>query len=205
MGFGVAGVLPGGSTVKNVLIVYATREGQTEKIARRIGAVIESMGLPVRLLDVEHPVQGAALEEAGAILVGSPLRANGYLSAIVRFIRRQRSLLERVPSTFFSVGLAVASRTSDGRAQTRRKVEDLSTVTGWYPRAVGLFAGALKYSKYGFVTRWVMRRIARHEGGDTDTSRDYEYTDWAAVEQFAREFVFRAFPADETRSTTAAV
>jgi menaquinone-dependent protoporphyrinogen IX oxidase len=27
-----------------------------------------------------------------------------------------------------------------------------------------------------------MRRIARKAGADTDTSRDYEYTDWAAVD-----------------------
>jgi menaquinone-dependent protoporphyrinogen oxidase len=33
-----------------------------------------------------------------------------------------------------------------------------------------------------------MRRISRKEGGDTDTSRDYEYTDWAAVDRFAAEF-----------------
>ncbi|HEY1905234.1 MAG TPA: hypothetical protein VGG91_04290 [Myxococcaceae bacterium] len=34
-----------------------------------------------------------------------------------------------------------------------------------------------------------MRRIASREGGDTDTSRDYEYTDWAAVDRCAVEFV----------------
>jgi DNA gyrase/topoisomerase IV subunit A len=28
--------------------------------------------------------------------------------------------------------------------------------------------------------------------GDTDTSRDYEYTDWADLEQFARDFLRRA-------------
>jgi len=34
-----------------------------------------------------------------------------------------------------------------------------------------------------------MKRIARKSGGDTDTSRDYEYTDWAAVDDFAQRFV----------------
>ena len=33
-----------------------------------------------------------------------------------------------------------------------------------------------------------MRRIARKAGGDTDWSHDYEYTDWARVEDFARAF-----------------
>jgi menaquinone-dependent protoporphyrinogen oxidase len=34
-----------------------------------------------------------------------------------------------------------------------------------------------------------MRRIAAKEGGDTDTSRDYEYTDWPAVDRFASNVV----------------
>jgi menaquinone-dependent protoporphyrinogen oxidase len=33
-----------------------------------------------------------------------------------------------------------------------------------------------------------MRRIARKEGGGTDLSRDFEYTDWQAVRRFVLEF-----------------
>jgi len=59
--------------------------------------------------------------------------------------------------------------------------------TGWHPARVELVAGALPYSKYNFLIRYVMRRIAAKEGGDTDTSHDYEYTDWEAVDRFARD------------------
>jgi len=30
--------------------------------------------------------------------------------------------------------------------------------------------------------------ITRRNGGPTDTSRDYDFTDWSAVTQFARQF-----------------
>ena len=33
-----------------------------------------------------------------------------------------------------------------------------------------------------------MKRIARKAGGATDTSRDYEYTDWAALDEFVDRF-----------------
>ena len=33
-----------------------------------------------------------------------------------------------------------------------------------------------------------LRLISRIAGGETDASRDYEYTDWYAVERFARDF-----------------
>jgi menaquinone-dependent protoporphyrinogen oxidase len=38
-------------------------------------------------------------------------------------------------------------------------------------------------SKYGFVTRTLMRR----GGHPTDTGRDYDYTDWDEVERFGGE------------------
>ena len=59
--------------------------------------------------------------------------------------------------------------------------------TGFDPDLVGLFAGALVYTQYGWFKRRVMRVIARREDGDTDTSHDHEYTDWQSVEQFARD------------------
>jgi menaquinone-dependent protoporphyrinogen oxidase len=129
----------------------------------------------------------------GAVFLGSPIRANGYLRSVVRFVREHRSDLEGMPVAFFSVGLAVASRTSDGRAQTLEVFEKFVQRTGWRPARLELIAGALPYSKYNFLVRYIMRRIAAKEGGDTDTSRDYEYTDWNAVERFATSFVSEAF------------
>jgi menaquinone-dependent protoporphyrinogen IX oxidase len=63
--------------------------------------------------------------------------------------------------------------------------------TGWRPREVAAIAGALAYSKYNVLIRFLMRLIVGAAGGDTDTSRDYEYTDWDAVERFAARFSSR--------------
>ena len=45
-------------------------------------------------------------------------------------------------------------------------------------------AGALLYQNYGFFNRWIVKRGG---AGDTDTSRNYVYTDWTAVDHFTRE------------------
>jgi menaquinone-dependent protoporphyrinogen oxidase len=45
----------------------------------------------------------------------------------------------------------------------------------------------MAYSQYGFFLRWIMRMIARRNGEPTDTSRDHDYTDWAAVDRFAQD------------------
>jgi menaquinone-dependent protoporphyrinogen oxidase len=171
-----------------ILIGYATKQGQTAKIARHIAAVLGEQGHTPELRDLEQTDKQLELERYGAVIVAAPIHAGGYPRSVVTFLRRERARLRSLPSAFVSVGLAIASKTSDGRAQTLPLVGKLIQSTGWQPQHTELVAGALKYSKYGFLTRYVMRRIAAHEGGDTDTSRDYEYTDWIALEHFTRAF-----------------
>ncbi len=57
------------------------------------------------------------------------------------------------------------------------------------PHRILLVAGALKYLEYDFLKRMIMRMIAKKEGRDTDTTKDYEYTDWEALRGFCDEFV----------------
>jgi menaquinone-dependent protoporphyrinogen oxidase len=172
----------------HVLVVYGTHDGQTRKIAERIATVLRVHRHIVELLDAAQSRE-VNLSRFDAAFLGSPVRAQGYLRAVVRFIRAHRAELERMPTLFFSVGLAVLSKSGKGEAQTMEIVRRLVADTGWHPGKVELIAGALPYTRYNFLVRFVMRRIASKEGGDTDTSRDYEYTDWAAVDRFAVEFI----------------
>ena len=104
--------------------------------------------------------------------------------------RLNRPALAHLPSAFFSVSLAIADGTEKGRLEAEGYVETIVLETGWYPEKVGLFAGALVYTKYSLLLRWVMRWIARSKGSrDLDTRRDYVYTDMAAVQRFAEEFL----------------
>ncbi|HVR19419.1 MAG TPA: flavodoxin domain-containing protein [Polyangiaceae bacterium] len=182
----------------NVLIVFATKEGQSGKIARYLAAAFKACGHVVELHDAEHDRKLLDFERPRAVVVCAPIHAQGYPRAIVRFAREHKDFLDDNPSTFLSVGLAVLSKKHDGRAQTLAIVEKFAQQTGWHPRRVELVAGALPYTRYNFLVRFVMRRISASEGGDTDTSRDYEYTDWSALDRFAIEFA-----GDDTRATLA--
>lgn len=75
---------------------------------------------------------------------------------------------------------AVADETR--RAQAAAYVDEFLENADWHPDRIGLFGGALRYSEYGFLKRLLMKQIAKDATGDTDTSRDYEYTDWHEVE-----------------------
>jgi menaquinone-dependent protoporphyrinogen oxidase len=45
-----------------------------------------------------------------------------------------------------------------------------------------------------------MKRIASASGGDTDTSRDYEYTDWKDLRDFVDRFSALVTPAAALRA-----
>ena len=80
-----------------------------------------------------------------------------------------------------------AASPEDGPAQAKAYVEQLTAATDWHPDLVGIFGGALLYTRYGFMKRRLMRSIAEQGGLSTDTSRDYDYTDYDAVRHFAED------------------
>lgn len=74
-------------------------------------------------------------------------------------------------------------------ADVHRMIDEFLELTGWQPGKIQAVAGALLYTKYNFFLRLLMKRIAKAAGGDTDTSRDHEYTDWKALDHFVEEFL----------------
>ena len=92
-----------------------------------------------------------------------------------------------MPTALFQVSLTSARDDEAHNRAARDLLAELEEKTGFDPDVVGLFAGALLYTQYGWFKRHVMRAIARREGGDTDMTQDYDYTDWEAVESFATD------------------
>jgi menaquinone-dependent protoporphyrinogen oxidase len=182
-----------------LLMAYVTRGGQTLKIARRMAALLEARGHTIRFCDLDGSGPEPELDGVQGVLLGAPIYAGRYPRSAARFARAHRELLARVPSAFFSVSLGVASKVRDGRAQVQPLVKQFLERAEWRPDHVELIAGALLYTKYNVLKRFLMRRISRSEGGDTDTSRDYEYTDWAAVERFAERIALEVEAAPATR------
>jgi menaquinone-dependent protoporphyrinogen oxidase len=169
-----------------VPVFYATKDGQTRKIAEYLAGDLRARGLDARAIDVESP----AIDEIDwpgvqAVIVGSPLYAGKHLKSAAAFVRAHRDQLNERPTAFFSVSLSAgSSRPEEVKAASdlaRKFIED----TAWYADDVASFAGCLAYTKYGFFKRMLMKRIAKKEGGSLDTTRDHEYTDWSKVTALA--------------------
>src|SRR5690606_38798506 len=94
-----------------------------------------------------------------------------------------------MPSAFLSVSASAASSDDAGKADARRELDRFLDGTGWVPAIAACVAGAIAYTRYDPVTRWMMRRICRRAGGPTDVTRDHELTDWGQIAGIVAAFV----------------
>jgi menaquinone-dependent protoporphyrinogen oxidase len=171
-----------------ILIIYGTSNGQTGKIANRLKDVLIEKGHAVDLFDCKEVPDSIMPENYEACLVGASVHAGGYQYQLKKWVKLHSQALRSIPSVFFSVCLGVLQNDSAVQLQITKIIEDFFLSTGWRPKMKAVFAGGLAYSQYNFLLKWWMRRIAKKSGGDTDTSKDYEYTDWSAVRELAEKF-----------------
>ena len=173
--------------MSDILIVYGSAYGQTAKIVRRIAAVLTQEEHAVTVWKGDELPDGPTLDRFdGFVVAGSVLRER-HQPYLRDFVRRHVELLNRTPSAFVSVCGARAGESIDGKRTARKYVEAFLTSTGWHPQLARSFAGALNYRDYSLLVRWMMKLISKRVGRPTDTSRNYEFTDWDAVDRFAVE------------------
>jgi menaquinone-dependent protoporphyrinogen oxidase len=170
------------------LVLYGTGEGQTEKVATRIADVLRERGHEATLADAAKMPADLVLDDVDAVLVGASVHVGKHQPAVRRFVEANLDELAERPTAFFQLSLSSAVDDEERRAEAAGYVESFLDATDWHPDRIGRFGGALRYSEYGFLKRLLLKRIARDATGDTDTARDYEYTDWAEVEAFAADF-----------------
>ena len=173
-----------------ILVLHSSFDGQARRIAQRVGEVLARAGHVVRVLDAEDAAAPRAIRDHDAVVVGGAIRYGRFKRPLEKLVRSQAATLDAGPNALFSVCLSAGG--PGARPELARQyVDDFSRRTGWMPEEAATFAGALQYSRYNPFIRFMMRLIVRHAGGDADTSRDYEYTDWDAVDRFAARFASR--------------
>jgi menaquinone-dependent protoporphyrinogen oxidase len=182
-----------------ILVIYATQYGQACRIAQAMGDTLQESG---HIVDVVEASDAAPRPEGydGIIVTGS-VHVGGYQRNLRRWVRTHADTLAAKPAAFVSVCLAVLQHDAAVERELASIRERFEASTGWHPRIVKIVAGSLLYTRYNWLTRYMMRRIVAKAGGDTDTSRDYEYTDWVGLRAFAREFVATLAGSQEVRGS----
>lgn len=172
-----------------ILVVYGTKYGQTEKIARYIGDRLLESRRAVTLMNGDAVPREFFLGPFDGVIVGASIILGKHQRSIRSFVREHRDLLNSLPSAFFSVSGSAASKSETGRKEAERMLAAFLNETGWRPRLTQTIGGAMAFRRYNPLLRWVMKWISSKEGGPVDTSRDHELTDWTQVDRFVEDLL----------------
>lgn len=184
--------------MKPILVLYATREGHTRRIAEFLAASVRLNGGQTTVVNAADFESSFQFDDFSGAFVAASVHQGYHEKELVQFVKRHLAALSGIPSVFFSVSLSQAgaedaTASPEHRAKASGEVQKMIDVflqeTGWCPTIVKPVAGALMYTKYNFLIRFIMKRIARKERASTDTSKDHEFTNWVGLHELVQEFV----------------
>lgn len=182
--------------MKPILILYATRDGQTRKIAEHVAGELSARAMAAELLDARTLPATFDLGAYGGAILAASVRYGKHERELVDFARTHKDVLSNMPNAFLSVSGSEATAedanaTGETRARAAHDVQDVLdrfvAATGWRPTHAQPVAGAMLFTKYNFLVRFIIKQIAKRNGTKIDPTKDSEYTDWAALDRFVSE------------------
>ncbi len=171
----------------NTLIVYGTRWGGTEKVAKTIAKALQDDGFTVEVVDAKKAT--ASIEDYDLVLIGSGLSSDKWTKESIAFIENNLSSLKSKKMALF-VSCSMADRKDEGYdVGKKRYLTDTAEKYGLSPIAVGYFGCLMDFSySHGLIVDIIVRvnrRNLRKNG--LDTARVHDTRDWIAIEAWGHE------------------
>lgn len=162
-----------------LLIVYGSTEGQTRKICEFLRDQAQKAGHSVTISDSTQDPPPP--DNFDSVIIGASLHYEKYQDSVAQYVKNYHSALNQKPTAFISVSLTAANDEPESWNELKTITNNFLDFTHWTPRFTEQVAGALRYLEYNFLKKFIMRMIAKQKRQPTDTSKDYEYTDWQQV------------------------
>lgn len=171
--------------MKKALLLYSSTDGQTIKICQHI--IKELSEFDCELKDIEE-VSDLDWGSYEFLAIGASIRYGHLSKSLYRFIEANLEQLQKHKVAFFCVNLT-ARKEEQGKDTPEGSVymKTFLKKSPWTPSLLGVFAGALRYPQYRLLDRLMIQLIMKLTGGETDTSKEVEYTNWNKVSLFAQK------------------
>lgn len=174
--------------MSKILILYGTNSGQTRKVSERIAEVLAENGHETEIIQGIKAPDGFSPANFDAAVIGTSIYMGQHQIAMKKLVQSHQEAFDKIPTAYFCVCITAKDDSGKSINEVRKYLDEFTGYTGINPVISAAFAGALKYPDYNFIKRFSVKLLARKLGLDTDTKRYFEYTDWDAVDQFARDF-----------------
>ena len=171
----------------NVLIAYASTEGQTRKIANFIADHIRRRGHKAKVFDTSSTLQDADVNEFDKVILAGSVHQQKHQDCLEIYVAAKRKKLEARPTLFVSVSLAAAF--TDTQHEAKRYMNEFLSELGWQPSRILAVAGAVRHDEYGYYREQILEHVVLDGSHLDDIKGDREFTDWGALANAIDEFV----------------
>ena len=172
-----------------VMVAFASREGQTERIAHHVAREVENRGALSHLVNVRVDPVDDGVDDYDAAVLADSLHIGQYDPVFTAFVESHLERLNAVPSLMLTISLSAASPDAAERESAVDRARTLISAMGWRPGRMELVGGAVNDRKLNFLQRWLMHLILRRKGVEPDPSGNSEFTDWKRLDSVVAEFV----------------
>ena len=156
---------------QRILVTYASKAGSTGEVAAAIGKTLASNGPTVDVLPLDDVSNIQAYQ---AVVVGSAIRADSWISAATNFVDSHQSTLRQIPTAFFTCCMALYKQSEENRQKALAYMDPISNMVD--PVAIGAFAGKMDYRNISFLDRTIVKMIGVPEG---------DFRNWDAIQAWA--------------------
>ncbi|MEM9475791.1 MAG: flavodoxin domain-containing protein [Pseudomonadota bacterium] len=170
-----------------LLILFATIEGQTRKIADHLAQAAEEMGHTVVMHDADTDDVGLALGGVDRVVLAASVHRRRHPQSFEKLVQSQADALKGLPTLLYSVSLCAAF--DEGLKEAQTYVDEMCDRTGFVPSETVLVGGALQFDKYQDYEAWIVRYIALGLRNYDKAEGDREFTDWDALTQSLSAYV----------------
>ena len=186
------------NTKPRLLVLFATWHGKARAIAEHITSIALANGIAAEAHETAEIWRDGIDPSYQAVIVVSSVHFGKHPQAMQRLVRSTVTQLGALQTAFVSISGASASL--DGREEAEGYIRRFLRATGWDPDFSYACAGATQFTKYGPFLRMMMKFTSRIAGRGTDTTHDYDYTNWSALDAFTHLFIERLHERTQRRS-----
>lgn len=170
----------------NVLILYATVEGQTARIAAFAAEEARKLGHEVVQVDVDGPDE-VSFEGIDAVMLAAPVHQRRHPRTFEALVVAQKRELEQRKTLLMSVSLSAAF--PEGLEEAREYLVEMKMRTGFTPDSEVLVAGAVRTSQYDYFASQVVRHVVLRGKTYDPGAEEHEFTDWQALSSEISKFL----------------
>ncbi len=170
----------------NILIIYESIEGQTEKIARFVQEQVRNSGHEAALFNAGDAIAPLSLEGIDKVILAAPVHERRHPREFEVLLAAGKRDLEGIRTLLISVSLSAAF--PEGLEEAGEYLTELKMRTDFTPDSELLVAGAVRTGKYDYFASQIVRHVVLRDR-EADATEEHDFTDWAALSKSVAEFL----------------